>query len=362
MFFGMNDKMKTIQMMIAAANVLVLGGVAWAAPMSLAVRTVIPSNVQQIISVDYGTARKFDGAMMLKAQALPDNLKKFEDILKELGVYPDKDVTSIVFASFDSGRPVLSMMAAVSGSFTSKAVLTELERRKVKPVNYQGSDIYPVSNAFSLSLLDQGILLLGEDSALRTAFSARDHSSNVDTNPQLAGTLKYVEKATVWSVLDQQGTQKMLRSVLGDAARLPEFVSIESQVMSSRYFMNFRDGLNFETTLSTSDNATATKLSALLKLGVLFKRVTANPQQRIALEDIKVTSNRFPAAVDPNASTSGPSYLRIEFKADKPEFDALLHSQCFTATSSERKELSGVTSDEATDPPKSVEGRFRRAN
>src|SRR2546421_5726753 len=65
-----------------------------------ATRAVIPSDIQQIINVDYRGMENSQSEQALKARVLPDQLKKFETALKAVGVDLDKDVEQLPFASF----------------------------------------------------------------------------------------------------------------------------------------------------------------------------------------------------------------------------------------------------------------------
>src|SRR5438445_5915869 len=89
-----------------------------------------------------------------------------------------------------------------------------------------------------------------------------------------------VDSGMVWSVLDQQGTQNMLRSALGDAAGLADYDTVKKRILGSRYTMNFSSGVNFDLDVITSDSMTATTLSSLLKAGMLYRKMTATPIER----------------------------------------------------------------------------------
>jgi len=56
---------------------LLLSSAAWAMPLGSSARTVIPSDIQQIISVDYRALRNSETAQVLKEQVLPESLKQF---------------------------------------------------------------------------------------------------------------------------------------------------------------------------------------------------------------------------------------------------------------------------------------------
>src|ERR1700675_4967704 len=83
---------------------LALSATAWSMPLGSSARTVIPSDIQQIISVDYRALKNSDTAMQLKEQVLPANLKEFEGALRGVGIDPDKDVEQLTFASYRSGK------------------------------------------------------------------------------------------------------------------------------------------------------------------------------------------------------------------------------------------------------------------
>ncbi len=67
---------------------------AWSAAIPSSARTAIPSDIQQIITVDYRALKNSDTAMQLKQQVLPPSVKDFEGQLKGIGIDPDKDVRS----------------------------------------------------------------------------------------------------------------------------------------------------------------------------------------------------------------------------------------------------------------------------
>src|SRR2546430_3915535 len=121
------------------------------------------------------------------------------------------------------------------------------------------------------------------------------------------------------SVLDQQGTQNMLRSALGDASRLADYETVKKRILGSRYTMNFANGVNFDLDVVTSDSVTAGTLSSLLKAGMLYKKMTATPIEKVALEGVTVNSDS--------------SNLQMHFKSDDKQFQSLLHSDLFAAVS-----------------------------
>ncbi len=309
--------MKTVK---GSFVLVLLSAAAWAMPLGSSARTVIPADVLQIISVDYRALKNSDTAMALKQQVLPDSMKEFESALKGVGINPDKDVEQLTFASFRSGKQAMRVVGIAQGQFSTKTFLKKMRLNKVRPVKYRNTDMYPMSGGMQMTFLQEDTLLFGDSGAVKGALDARDgYTSTVDSNSQIADMMGSVDSGTVWSVLDQQGTQNMLRSALGDAARLADYETVKKRILGSRYTMNFSNGVNFDLDVVTSDAVTATTLSSLVKAGMLYKKMTATATEKMALDGVTVNSDS--------------SDLQMHFKSDDKQFQSLLHSDLFAAVS-----------------------------
>jgi hypothetical protein len=297
-----------------------LSSVALAAPLSSSVRPAIPSQVQQLICVDYRSLKNSDTAQQLKSQVFPDQLKQFEVALKGAGIDPDRDVDQLTFISYRSPKQGLQMVGAAQGVFANKAVMKKLQLKKIRPTKYRDANIYPMSTGMEMTFVDETTLLFGEGAALRGALDARDgYSATLDSNPDIANLIGDVESGSVWSVLDQKGTQNMMMSAMGDASKVAEYDSVKKRILGSRYTMNFSNGVTFDLDVLTSDSVTAATLSSLVKMGVLYKKMTASSVEKSALEDVSVNSDS--------------SKLQMHFKADDKQFQSLIHTSLFAAVS-----------------------------
>src|SRR5205823_11375166 len=127
---------------VVCVLVLLLCAVAWAMPLGSSARTAIPSDIQQIISVDYRALKNSDTAMALKAQVLPPALKEFETALRDVGINPEKDVEQLTFASYRAGKQGVKVIGVAQGQFSSAAVLKKMKLSKIKPVKYHQADVY----------------------------------------------------------------------------------------------------------------------------------------------------------------------------------------------------------------------------
>jgi hypothetical protein len=301
--------------------VLILASVAaFALPLGSSARAVIPSDLQQLISVDYRALRNSETAQALKAQVLPDSLKEFETALKGVGIDPDKDVDQLTFASYRTAKKDVRIVGIAQGIFPTKVFLKKMRLQKVKPIKVRNSDLWPMNSGMQMTFLDDNTLLFGDRGAIQGALDTRDgYSNTLDTNNQVADMIGSVDSGMVWSVLDQQGTQNMLRSTLGDASKLADYEAIKKRLLGSRYTMNFSDGVNFDLDVITSDSTTAATLSTLVKAGVLYRKMTATPTEKVALESVSVNSDS--------------SNLQLHFKTDDKKFQSLLHSELFAAVS-----------------------------
>jgi hypothetical protein len=305
---------------LTVLSILLLPVGLFASPLPSSVRPAIPAEVQQLICVDYRALKNSDTAQQLKEQVLPENLKQFETALKGIGVLVDRDVDTLTFISYRQPKQGVQIIGAAQGVFSLKTVLAKLKVKKIKPAKYHDSDIYPMADGMEMTFLDETTLLFGGGPALRGAIDARDgYVQTLDSNPDVANLIQDVESGTVWSILDQKGTQNMMLSALGDASRLADYDTIKKHILGSRYAMNFTNGVNFDLDVITSDSVTAATLSSLVKAGVLYKKMNASPVEKAALEDVSANSDG--------------SKLQMHFKADDKQFQSLIHTSLFAAVS-----------------------------
>jgi hypothetical protein len=301
-------------------SIALLSTMGLAAPLPSSVRPAIPSEVQQLICVDYRMLKNSDTAQQLKSQVFPENLKQFETALKGAGIDPDRDMDQLAFISYRNPKQALEIVGAAQGVFANKAVMRKLQLKKIRPVKYRDANIYPMGSGMEMTFIDETTLLFGDSSALRGALDARDgYVRTLDSNPDIANLIGDVESGAVWSVLDQKGTQNMMLAALGDASKIAEFDSVKKRILGSRYAMNFANGVNFDLDVLTSDSVTAATLSSLVKMGVLYKKMTASSVEKAALEDVSINSDS--------------SKLQMHFRADDKQFQSLIHTSLFAAVS-----------------------------
>lgn len=291
----------------------------FAAALGSQTRAVIPADIQQIIDVDYRTMQDSQSAQALKAKVLPDQLKKFETALKGIGIDPEKDVDQLTFASFRV-KSGLQVVGVAQGAFAGNKVAVRLKQKKIKPVKYRDSSLYPMDGGLSMVLLDNYNMLFGDSAAMKSALDARDgYGKSLNTNSEIVDMISGVDNNAIWSVLDDQGTQEMMKSALGDAANLADYNVIKNRLKASAYKMDFSNGVKFNLNVSTSDAFTAATLSSLLHAGILYKKMNATAAEKIALDNVAVDSD------------SGS--LRIKFETDDRKFISLVNSDLFTAIS-----------------------------
>jgi len=302
---------------ICSACVLLVS-MAYAMPLNSSARSCVPADVLQIISVDYRSIKDSPTAMAMKQQLLPDNIKQFETALKGIGLDPDKDVDTLTFASFHAGKQGVKTVGVAAGPFNMKAVLKKMKLQKFVPKKYGTALIYPMDGGFVMSFLDDSTLLFGDSTTIRVALdTTAGQVLGLDTNGTMADMMSSVDSAPVWSILDQQGTQNAMHSAMGDASKIADYDTVRKRLMGSRYTLSFNSGVNFDMTVITSDSTTAATVSSLLKGYMLYKKMSATPAEKIAVEN---------TAVDSDGAN-----VQVKFKANDQQFQSLMHSELFAA-------------------------------
>jgi hypothetical protein len=303
---------------LIALLLLASGLPALAASLGTAARGVIPKDVQQIINVDYRRLKNSDTAMDMKNKLVPANMKQFEDALKDIGVVPERDMEQITLASFRNKDHGIQIIGVAQGQFPRKAIALKMAKQNIKSNKVNGSIVYPMAGGMQMVFLDNWTLLFGEATAVKAALDARDGvTRSMNANPDVTDMITSVDQGTVWSVLDQDGTQTMLKNVLGEAADLAEFDTMKKRLVGSRYTVDFDHGIDFNLNVVTSDNVTAASLSSVMKAGLMFKKSGGNPMEKSAIDNTTVESDG--------------SKLIVHFKADDKTFQSLMDSPMFVA-------------------------------
>jgi hypothetical protein len=291
-----------------------------AAPLGTNTRTVLPAQIQQIISVDYRALRNSSSGIALKNRVLPENLKAFESSLRGMGVNPDVDVEQLTFVAYRTPKGTMRNFGVASGQFEPKKVVARLKLKKQKSEKYRDSYLWNTGSAFEMTFLDDNTMLFGESASVKDGLDVRDGEQlGVASAPEMMQMIVDAESGPVWSVLDQQGTQNMLRSALGEASALADYDTIKKRLLGSRYSLDLQHGVDFGLNVQTSDSFTAGTLSALMKAGILYKKATGTPAEKSAMDSMEVDSD------------SGR--LVVKFKADDTKFQALLQTDMFKAVS-----------------------------
>ena len=302
------------------ATLLLCATAGYAMPIPSSARAMMPAEIQQLIGVDYRALKDSPTAMQLKAQVLPENLKELEASLKGMGIDADHDLDQLTFSSFRSGKQGVQTIGVAQGSFSAKAVLKKLRLKKIAGTKYGTAILYPMESGLMMTFLDDNTLAFGTPASLHSALDTRDGKrSSLDSNPTIAEQMAAVDGSPVWSVLDQQGTQNMMRSALGDASRVADFEAIKKRLLASRYTMSFQNGVNFDLNVLTADSMTAATLSSVVKAGMLYKKLNASPIEKTAIDATTVDSDS--------------ANLQVHFKSDDQKFQSLMHSELFAAVS-----------------------------
>jgi len=278
-----------------------------AAELSSDAKAAIPKDVQQLIVVDYRAMQNSTAAMDLKERVLPPELKRLETALKNAKLNVDKDADVLAFASFrDTSGQGTRIVGIAQGQFETHSILAGFAKSKTKPVVVRNNMIYPMGSAgMSVVFLNQTTMVFGDRSAVKMALDARDGIiPNFLTDGEMVSDMGTVDRRAIWSLLDAKGTQTMMRSVLGDAAQLTDYDTVRNRMKSSRYTMDFDNGVKFDLAVVMSDTMTAATCATLMKGLVMMKKSSGSPMERSALDRTTIDSNSGTLTVDYSSSDS----------------------------------------------------------
>ena len=301
-------------MLLAAATL------APAAQLSTDARTAVPHDVQQLVVIDYRAMENSPEAMELRGRVMPPELKQFDEALTKSGLNENHDVDLLVFALFrGSSADSLVTVGIAQGQFPESDIIANFKKNKVKPTLVRTNSIYPLAKSgMVLCFVDASTMVFGDKAAVTKALDARDGvDPSLLTNANMMDAMKTVDSASLWSVLDEKGTQTMMKQVLGEAGAgsVTDFETVRKRLQASWYGMDFQHGVKFDLTIATGDTFAAATISSLLSAAVTVRKMSGSEAEKQALADTAI------------ASDAGK--MSIHFAASNSDFTSLLHSPLF---------------------------------
>jgi hypothetical protein len=323
------ELLKAPVMFLIAPLLLAAAQLAPAAQLSTDARTAIPHEVQQLVVIDYRAMRNSTGAMDLRDRVMPPELKQFDEALRKSAVSDkegsdqkeniDQYVDQLAFALFRPSPTSDGMITVgiAQGQFPTQDILANFRKQKLKYTLVRTNKVYPLAKTgMVLCFVDPSTMVFGSNDAVTKALDARDGvAPSLLTNGAMMDAMKTVDSAPLWSILDEKGTQTMMRQVLGEAGSVTDFETVRKRLLASWYGMDFQHGVRFDLTISTGDSFAAATMSSLLTAAVMLRKMSGSDAEKQALSATNIAS--------------GSGKLSVHFATSDGEFNNLLHSPLF---------------------------------
>jgi len=291
-----------------------------AAQLATDARSAIPHDVQQLVVIDYRAMQNSTAAMELRERVMPPELRQFDEALTKSGLNDNHDVDELAFALFrpSPSSDSLITVGIAQGQFSTQDILANFRKQKVKPTLVRTNKIYPLAKTgMVLCFVDSSTMVFGAKDAVEKSLDARDGvGQSLLSNNSMMEAMRSVDAEPLWSILDEKGTQTMMKQVLGDTAgSITDFETVRKRLQASWYTMNFQHGVKFDLTIATGDTFSAATISSLLTAAVALRKMTSSDAEKAALTSTTVGSDA--------------GKLTVRFASSDKEFAALLKSPLF---------------------------------
>jgi hypothetical protein len=296
---------------------------AQAAQLSTDARTAIPHDVQQLVVVDYHAMENSSAAMDLRERVMPPELKRFDEALRKSALNDNHDmdqfVDQLAFALYrpKSDGEQLDTVGIAQGQFPVQDIIANFRKEKLKANLVRTNKVYPMAKTgMVLCFVDPSTMVFGGKEAVEKALDARDGMTpSMLSNGPMMEAMRAVDSEPLWSILDQKGTQTMMRQVLGEAGSVTDFETIRKRLAASWYSMNFQHGVKFDLSISTGDSFAAATMSSLMTAALMVRKMSGSDAEKQALSATSI------------ASDSGR--LSIHFATSDAQFASLMQSPLF---------------------------------
>lgn len=313
--------LRGVSLSVAALMAAVIAVPARAAQIDTDAESAIPQYVQQLIVVNYRVMEDSQTAMALKSRLLPPQLKELESALNHSGMNVGDDVDVLAFAAYrpTAGSPDsdVKVVGVAQGQFQVNDIVASFNKKKVKPLMIRRNQLWPMGGSGMLVVfINPTTMLFGSRDALEPALNCRDGlAPSFLSNSTMMDAMGQVDSEPLWSIMDAQGTQYMMHSLLGAASQLANFDKVKQRLRSSSYTMDFSNGVKFGLNVNTSDAFTAATMSSLLNAAAVYEKASGTATEKQAIDNTSIDS-------------SGTT-LEVAFSASDSQFSSLLQSPLF---------------------------------
>lgn len=311
--------MKTLFRILLAVLAVALCTPAFAVQLSGDARSAVPHDLQQLVVVDYRAMQNSDSAMQLRDRVMPTDLRQFDEAVQKSGINDNHDVDSLAFILFrpSASSDDLQTVGIAQGQFPVEDMLANFRKQKVRPSLIRTNRVYPMGKTgMVLCFVDPSTMVFGSSDAVKQALDVRDGlAPSMLTNEPIMDAMKSVESEPLWSILDEKGTQALMRNLLGQAGSVADYDSVRKRLVGSWYSMDFQHGVKFDLTITTGDTFAAATVSSLLNAAALYKKMSGSDAEKAALSATDISSS------------SGQ--LQVHFATTDSQFDTLLKSPLF---------------------------------
>lgn len=310
-------KFSIVPLLLASA------GMVQAAQLDTDARGAIPRDVQQLVAIDYRAMQDSTAAMNLRNRVMPPELKQFDEALRKSALggagSMDQYVDDLAFALFrpSPGSDALETVGIAQGQFPVQDILASFKKQRMKPAMVRTNAIYPMTRTgMVLCFVDPSTMVFGDKESVTKALDARDGvTQSLLANGSMMSAMQSVDANALWSVLDDKGTQTMMKELMGGAGSVTDYDTVRKRLQGSWYSMDFSHGVHFDLTIATGDPFTAASVSSLLTAAVTIRKLSSSDAEKAALNATTIASNA--------------GQLTIHFASSDAEFSSLLQSPLF---------------------------------
>ena len=107
----------------------------------------------------------------------------------------------------------------------------------------------------------------------------------------MMNAMQSVDTYPLWSILDNKGTQTMMKQLLGQAGSVTDFDTVRERLEASWYSMDFQHGVRFDLTIATGDTFAAATISSLMSAAVMVRKMSASDAEKQALNNTDIGSS-----------------------------------------------------------------------
>ena len=277
--------------------------------------STFPATTTQVAYTNLAGLRELPNYALLRASLFPRPMRGFEELLKSVGVDPEKTVDSVIVGWRGAKPDAAAFFGLASGNFNSGEVITRLQATKLPIRNYEGYTIGTFGSGMDrsdlyFSFLSPSLAAFGRFNDLKDMLDVRSGAlPALDSNADFVNWAEELAGSAIqWGITTGPATAHVAAGWLGHSAHATtdDLSPLLQAVRAVLYTLDWDEGFTTDLSLlcQRPDQAAAlARLLSILQQTMASGRIASSPAISRFVQGIEIDADQSRVEIEGSGDT-----------------------------------------------------------